>query len=226
MQEDMQKKGEQEVNSGWVIQRDEGDGGAWGGLLCGPSVHLTGHLGNTASRLVQAQEDYIWRGIRFLKTKGCVFRSLQISPLRFFLLQSCKCFHPGCWEGVSNFLPSISGWFPVCRGLLIVCVLRVWKRVCSGENEGKNVLVYTCLNVQVYAQVCLCFTCCEVAPQRGDLGLQGFFVLRSVLSQGLLVSLPCSDMKTISLTADLTTAPKDKCQALGVQDRWLWQSLY
>lgn len=53
-------------------------------MLCGPSVHLIGHLGNTLSRLVQEQEDYIWRGIRFLKTKGCVFRLLPISPMRFF----------------------------------------------------------------------------------------------------------------------------------------------
>lgn len=36
-----------------------------GGLLCGPSVHLTSHLGNRVSHLVQEQEDYIWRGIRF-----------------------------------------------------------------------------------------------------------------------------------------------------------------
>lgn len=53
-------------------------------LLCGPFVHLTSHLGNAVSCLMQAQEDYIWRGIRFLKTKGCAFRSLTIPPLRFF----------------------------------------------------------------------------------------------------------------------------------------------
>lgn len=64
---------------GYPERLDRGEG-----LLCGPSVHLTGHLGNTVSRLVQEQEDYIWRGIRFLKTKGCVFRLLPISPLRFF----------------------------------------------------------------------------------------------------------------------------------------------
>ena len=64
----------------------------------------------------------------------------------------------------------------------------------------------------VSVQVCVCFTCCGVAPQRGDLGPQGLCcaVLRSVQSWSLQVSLPCSDLKTMSLTADLTTAPQDK----------------
>lgn len=81
MQEDV--KGQRKVKSGGGMHRDHIIWG-WGGLHCGPSVHLTSHLGNTVSHLVQEQEDYIWRGIRFLKTKGCVFRLLPISPLRFF----------------------------------------------------------------------------------------------------------------------------------------------
>lgn len=56
------------------------------------------------------------------KNKGMCFPFAADLSTEIFLLQSCKCFHLGCWEGVSNFLSSISGWFPVCRGLLIVCV--------------------------------------------------------------------------------------------------------
>lgn len=81
MQEDV--KGQHKVKSGGGVHRDHIIWGG-GGLHWGPSVHLTSHLGNTVSHLVQEQEDYIWRGIRFLKTKGCVFRLLPISPLRFF----------------------------------------------------------------------------------------------------------------------------------------------
>lgn len=69
-----------------------------------------------------------------------------------------------------------------------------------------------CLNVQVYVRVCVCFTCCGAAPH-GEAILAGVCaVQRSVQNPGLQVSLSCSDMKTISLTADLTTAPQDKCQ--------------
>lgn len=72
--------------------------------------------------------------------------------------------------------------------------------------------VRTCLSVQVYVRVCVCFTCCGVAPQRGDLGLQGLCCAEVCKEPEPPSSLPCSDMKTISLTADLTTAPQDKCQ--------------
>lgn len=64
----------------------------------GTCVHLTSHLGNTVSRLVQEQEDYIWSGIRFLKTKGCVFRLLPISPLRF-CASELQMFSPGMLRG-------------------------------------------------------------------------------------------------------------------------------
>lgn len=64
----------------------------------GTCVHLTGHLGNTVSRLVQEQEDYIWSGIRFFKTKRCVFRLLPISPLRF-CAPELQMFSPGMLGG-------------------------------------------------------------------------------------------------------------------------------
>lgn len=98
-------------------------------LHCGPSVHLTSHLGNAASHLVQEQEDYIWRGIRFLKTKGCVFRLLPISPLRFFC------------SGVANvFTRDAGGVFLISSPLSLRFPLWriVWGgKVCGRVNEGK-----------------------------------------------------------------------------------------
>lgn len=104
MQEDMQKEGEQKVNSGWVIQRDWRGGFAlW--TFCSSDRPLRKHSvpsGAGTGRL--HLERY-----QVFKNKGMYFPfaadlSAEISPL-----QSCKCFHPGCWEGVSNFLSSISG---------------------------------------------------------------------------------------------------------------------
>lgn len=96
------------------------------GLLCGPSVHLTSHLGNTVSCLMQAQEDYIWRGIGFLKTKGCAFRLLPISPLRFFSSRVANVF---TGDAVRVFLISS----PLSLGDFLCVMVRT---VCR-ENEGK-----------------------------------------------------------------------------------------
>ena len=43
-----------------------------------------------------------------LKNKGMCFPFAADLSAEIFLLWSCKCFHRGCWEGVSNFLSSIS----------------------------------------------------------------------------------------------------------------------
>lgn len=43
------------------------------------------------------------------QNKGICFPFAADFSAEIFLFQSCKCFHPGCWEGVSNFLSSISG---------------------------------------------------------------------------------------------------------------------
>lgn len=81
------------------------------------------------SCLMQAQEDYIWRGIRFLKTKGCAFRLLPIPPLRFFSSRAANVF---TGDAVRVFLISS----PLSLGdflCVMVCV------VCRG-NEGKCVV--------------------------------------------------------------------------------------
>lgn len=72
--------------------------------------------------------------------------------------------------------------------------------------------VTTCLNVQVYVQVCMCASH-VVGSLHSEVILAWICaVLRSVQNRGLQISLSCRDMKTISLTADLTTMPQDKCQ--------------
>lgn len=166
MQEDM--KGEQKVNGGWGIQRDLIGGGGGGVALwtfCSSDQPLRKHSvpsGAGTGRL--HLERY-----QVFKNKGMCFPFAADLSAEVFLLQSCKCFHPGCWEGVSNFLSSISGRFPVCRGSLIVCEKRRGKkRVCSGENEGK-----LCQYIRAWMWKFNAWVCCGVAPQRGDLGLQG-----------------------------------------------------
>lgn len=52
---------------------------------------------------------------RVFKNKGTCFPFAADLSTEIVLLQSCKCFRWGCWEGVSNFLPAITRWFPVCR---------------------------------------------------------------------------------------------------------------
>lgn len=139
MQEDM--KGEQKVNGGWGMQR------VWtGGVLRGPSVHLTSHLGNTVSHLVQEQEDYIWRGIRFLKTKGCVFRLLPISPLRFFCSRVANVFTRDAGRVFLISSPLSLGDF-LCVVACILCVEKK-KRVQLGKR-GEIVSGHMCSNVRV-----------------------------------------------------------------------------
>lgn len=126
-QEDV--KGQHKVKSRCGILRDQI---ILGGLHCGPSVHLTSHLGNAASHLVQEQEDYIWRGIRFLKTKGCVFRLLPISPLRLFCSRVANVFTRDA-GGVFLISSPLSLRFPLCHDSRIV-----WGgKVCGRVNEGK-----------------------------------------------------------------------------------------
>lgn len=162
-------------------------------LLCGPSVHLTGHLGNTVSCLMQAEEDYIWRGIRFLKTKGCVFCLLLISPLTFFSSRVANVF---TGDAVRVFLISS----PLSLGDFLCVVVRT---VCR-DNKGKMCL-YMC------ACMCKCVSVCVYvgSPYSEVILAWVCAVLRPVQNWGLQVSLSCRDMKTISLTADLTTAPQD-----------------
>lgn len=114
--------GEQEVNSGWGYPESLEEGVAlW--TFC--SFNLA--IYETVSRLVESQEDYIWSGIGFLKTKKCAFRLLPISPLRFFCSRVAKCFHRGCWEGVSNFLSSLSLGDFLC---VAACLLFVKEKMC------------------------------------------------------------------------------------------------
>ena len=139
MQEDKQRKGEQKVNSGWGIQR---------------SFRLA--IYETMSHLVQSQEDYIWRAIRFLKTKECAFRLLPISPLRFFCSRVANVFTRDAGRVFLISSPLSLGDF-LCVMVCLLCVEKI-------------VLVDLCLNLHIK---CVCFTCCGVPPQWGDLGLQG-----------------------------------------------------
>lgn len=67
------------------------------------------------------------------KNKGMCFPFAADLSAEVFLLQSCKCFHPGCRQGVSNFLSPISMRFPLCHDSRIV-----WGgKVCGRVNEGK-----------------------------------------------------------------------------------------
>lgn len=107
MQEDMLKKGEQKVNSGWSIQRDwiggAGEVALW--TFCSSDRPLRKHRvpsGAETGRL------HLERYQVFKNKRMCFPFAADLST-EIFLLQSCKCFHPGCWEGVSNFLSSISG---------------------------------------------------------------------------------------------------------------------
>lgn len=45
---------------------------------------------------------------RVFKNKGMCFPFAADLSAEVFLLRSCKCFHPGCRRGVSNFLSPIS----------------------------------------------------------------------------------------------------------------------
>lgn len=203
MQEDM--KGEQKVNGGWGIQRDL-IGGVGGGSLCGPSVHLTSHLGNTVSRLVQEQEDYIWRGIRFLKTKGCVFRLLPISPLRFFCSRVANVFTRDAGRVFLISSPLSLGDF-LCVVARLLCVKKEGgKKECAVEKMRGN-----CVSTYVLECESLMRECVVGSLHREViLAYRASAALRSVQGPSLQVSLPCRDMKTINLTADLTTAPQDE----------------
>lgn len=64
--------------------------------------------------------------------------------------------------------------------------------------------VRTCLNVQVCVRAA--FTCCGSLYRGVILTYKVCALLRSVQSWGIQVSLPYSDMKTISLRADLYSA--------------------
>ena len=100
----------------------------------------------------------------------------------------------------------------MCRGLLIV----------YSKMRGKCVSVYVLECASLSASVCAS----HVVGSLHDVVILAYrvcAVLRSVQYWGLQVSVLHSDMKTISLTADLTTAPQDKCQTqillFGVQVR-------
>lgn len=67
------------------------------------------------------------------KNKGMCFPFAADLSAEVFLLQSCKCFHPGCRQGVSNFLSPISVRFPLCHDSCIVWGGTVCGRVSEGE---------------------------------------------------------------------------------------------
>lgn len=85
--------------------------------------------------------------------------------------------------------------------------------VCAVEKKREQ-----CVSTYVLECARLCASVCCASHVVGSLRREVILAyrvcaaLRAVQSQGLQVSLPCSDMKTISLRADLTTATQDKCQ--------------
>lgn len=143
------------------------------------------------------------------KNKGMCFPFAADLSAEVFLLRTCKCFHPGCWEGVSNFLSSISGRFPVCCGSLIVHgkKKKEKKKECAVEKTRGN-----CVSTYVLECESLMRKCVVGSLRREVILAYGVrAALRSVWGLSLQVSLPRRDMKTINLTADLTTAPQDEC---------------
>lgn len=85
------------------------------------------------------------------------------------------------------------------------------KKECAVEKmRGKCVSMYVLECASLCANVCVSHVVRSL--HREVILAYGLCaVLRSVRSWSLQVSLPCSDMKTIRLTADLSSAPQDKC---------------
>lgn len=81
------------------------------------------------------------------KNKGMCFPLAADLSTEIFLLQSCKCFHPGCWEGVSNFLSYL--WVISCVSWLAYCVCE--KECVEEKMRGKCVST----NVLECASVCV-----------------------------------------------------------------------
>lgn len=67
--------------------------------------------------------------------------------------------------------------------------------------------VLSCYNVKVSCAIVGFLG--GLKPRQGYLGLQGWCC--TAPGSSLPVSLPCSDIKTITPTVDLTTAPQDEC---------------
>lgn len=132
-------------------ERFEEDGGGVGG---GCSVDLL--FIHTVSRLVQAQEDYIWRGIRFLKTKGCVFRLLPILPLRFFCSRVANVFTGDAGRVFLISSPlSLGDFLCIVVSLLFVCVRAcVKKSVRLSKNERKMCRSICARMYKFHAPVC------------------------------------------------------------------------
>lgn len=129
-------RGEHEVNSGCGIQRDWIFGGVALWTFCSSDQPLRKQCvpsGAGTGRL--HLERY-----QVLKNKGMCFPFAADLSTEVFLLQSCKCFHPGCRQGVSNFLCSISVRFPLCHGLLIVSA-----EISVQYSKGEEIVsVHTC----------------------------------------------------------------------------------
>lgn len=117
MQEDV--KGQRKVKSGGGMHTDHIIGGGGGVALwtfCSSHQPLRKHSvpsGAGTGRL--HLERY-----QVFENKGMCFPFAADLSAEPFLLQSCKCFHPGRKQGVSNFLSPIAMRFPPCHDSRIV----------------------------------------------------------------------------------------------------------